>query len=64
MMIPLPILMEFAWANAAPGREAAAQSEVLRAFSRVRFRANRTLNRHRRMTESDPNPEVVHPILL
>jgi len=23
-------------------------------FSRVRFRANRTLNRHRRMTESDP----------
>src|SRR5262249_41199005 len=23
-------------------------------FSRVRFRANRTLKRHRRMTESDP----------
>jgi len=39
---------------AAPGREAAAQNEVLRAFSHVRLRANRTLNRHRRMTESDP----------
>src|SRR5262249_62144802 len=25
-------------------------------FSHVRLRANRTLNRHRRMTESDPNP--------
>jgi hypothetical protein len=31
-MIPLPILLEFAWANAQPGREAAAQNEVLRAF--------------------------------
>jgi len=31
-MIPLPVLLEDAWANAAPFREAAAaQSEVLRA---------------------------------
>jgi len=49
MCVSLPALLEQAWANAAPGREAAAQNEVLRAFSRVRFRANRTLNRHRRM---------------
>ena len=52
-MIPLPELLEAAWARALPGREAAAQNEVLRAFSHVRLRANRTLNRHRRMTESD-----------
>jgi hypothetical protein len=32
MKIPLPILLEFAWANAAPGREAAAQKEALRTF--------------------------------
>src|SRR5262245_26953522 len=32
MMIPLPILLEFAWAHTAPGREAAPQNEVLRAF--------------------------------
>jgi len=48
------MLIEAAWARAAPGREAAAQNEVLRAFSHVRLWANRTLNRHRGMTESDP----------
>jgi hypothetical protein len=31
-MIPLPALLEAAWAHAAPSREAAAQNEVLRAF--------------------------------
>jgi len=34
---PLPIMLEFAWANAAPGREAAAQDEVLRAFGLSAF---------------------------
>jgi hypothetical protein len=29
-MIPLPVLLEDAWAQALPGREAAAQNEVLR----------------------------------
>ena len=48
----LPVLLdEQAWAQALPGRECASQNEVLRPFSRVRFRANRTLNQHRRMTE-------------
>jgi hypothetical protein len=47
----LPEMLAQAWARAQPGREAASQNEVLRAFSRARFRANRTLNRHRRMTE-------------
>jgi hypothetical protein len=46
--------MEAAQARASPGREAAAQSEVCAPFSRVRFRANLTLNRRRRMTESGP----------
>jgi len=32
MMIPLPQFLEQAWARALPGREAAAQNEVLRAF--------------------------------
>jgi hypothetical protein len=32
MMIPLPVMLEVAWANAAPGREAAAQDEAMRAF--------------------------------
>src|SRR5260221_14796141 len=32
VMIPLAALLEFAWANAAPGREAAAQNEALRPF--------------------------------
>jgi len=32
MTVSLPVLLEFAWANAQPGREAAAQDEVLRAF--------------------------------
>jgi len=31
-MILLPELLEQAWARALPGREAAAQNEVLRAF--------------------------------
>jgi hypothetical protein len=53
MDITLPKLLEQAWARALPGREAAAQNEVLRAFQHVRLRANRTLNRHRRMIESD-----------
>jgi hypothetical protein len=53
MMMALQKTLEVAWARALPAREAAAQHEAMRAF-RVRFRANRTLNRHRRMTESDP----------
>jgi hypothetical protein len=32
MIIVLPELLEDAWARALPGREAAAQNEVLRAF--------------------------------
>jgi hypothetical protein len=32
MMIPLPALLDDAWTRAEPGREAEAQSEVLRAF--------------------------------
>jgi len=32
MMTPLQKLLEAAWARAQPGREAAAQNEVLRAF--------------------------------
>jgi hypothetical protein len=55
-MIPLAVLLEQAWAKAQPGRECASQNEVLRAFSRVRFRPNRTLNRHRRMTGSEGPP--------
>jgi hypothetical protein len=43
----------------AQAREAAAQNQVLRAFSRVRFRANRTLSRHRRTTESDPGADFL-----
>jgi hypothetical protein len=31
MMIPLPELLEQAWAQALPGRECASQNEVLRA---------------------------------
>jgi hypothetical protein len=31
-MIPLPVLLEFAWENAAPGRAAERQNEALRAF--------------------------------
>jgi hypothetical protein len=55
MIIALPDLLEQAWARALPGRECAERNEVLRAFSHVRLRANRTLNRHRGMTESDPS---------
>jgi hypothetical protein len=32
MIITLPALLEAAWAQALPGREAAAQNEMLRAF--------------------------------
>jgi hypothetical protein len=32
MIVSLPVLLEDAWAQALPGREAAAQNKVLRAF--------------------------------
>ena len=48
---PLPQMLEGAWARALPGRGAAAHNECCAPFSRVRFRANRTLNQHRRMIE-------------
>jgi hypothetical protein len=31
-MIPLPVLLEQAWARALPGREAGAQNELMRTF--------------------------------
>jgi hypothetical protein len=37
-VIPLPELLEAAWARALPGREAAAQNEVLRASSNMKAR--------------------------
>jgi len=54
MVIGLPELIENARARVAPGREAASQNEMMRAFSHVRLSGKRTLSRHRRMTESDP----------
>jgi hypothetical protein len=38
MMIPLPVLLEQAWARALPGRECASQNEVLRANSDMKAR--------------------------
>jgi hypothetical protein len=55
-MIPLPELLEDAWARSLPGRECASQKEVR--ASPVRFRTNWTLSRHRRMTESGPKAVI------